>query len=177
RARGSGTGRPRGARVDRGGGRHHHGRHRGEPVAGGAAGGWPGRGRPHGRAFLARRWAAGAEGRGRGAAGGTGLAWNREHPATVRAGGAGIVTGEPPRVRSWKVEVKIGVQNAPRELVLDSAQTPDEVEQIVLKALSGEAGTLKLVDERGRRVLVPAEKVAYVEIAEQPPRPVGFVAS
>ncbi len=75
------------------------------------------------------------------------------------------------------MEVKIGVQNAPRELVLDSAQTPDEVEQIVLKALSGEAGTLKLVDERGRRVLVPAEKVAYVEIAEQPPRPVGFVAS
>jgi hypothetical protein len=74
------------------------------------------------------------------------------------------------------VEVKIGVQNAPRELVLDSAQTPEEVERIVTEALSGGSDSLKLVDERGRRVLVPVAKLAYVEIAEQAPRTVGFVA-
>lgn len=74
------------------------------------------------------------------------------------------------------MEVKIGVQDAPRELVLESAQSPDEVERVVAEALSGGVKTLKLVDERGRRVLVPAEKLAYVEIAEQAARTVGFVA-
>jgi hypothetical protein len=73
------------------------------------------------------------------------------------------------------VEVKIGVQYAPRELVLESAQTPAEIEQIVVDALSSQ-GTLSLTDEKGRRVIVPVDKVAYVEIAEASPRSVGFTA-
>jgi len=73
------------------------------------------------------------------------------------------------------VEVKIGVQYAPRELVLESAQTPAEIEQIVTDALTND-GTLSLTDEKGRRVIVPVSKVAYVEIAEASPRAVGFVA-
>jgi len=71
------------------------------------------------------------------------------------------------------VEVKIGVQYAPRELVLDSAQSPAEIEQIVTQAITTE-GTLSLTDERGRRVIVPVSKIAYVEIAEAAPRSVGF---
>ncbi|MDG4790068.1 DUF3107 domain-containing protein [Micromonospora sp. WMMD1102] len=74
------------------------------------------------------------------------------------------------------MEVKIGVQYAPRELVLESAQTPAEIEQIVTDALSTSDGTLSLTDEKGRRVIVPVGKVAYVEIAEASPRAVGFVA-
>ncbi|AVT32517.1 MULTISPECIES: DUF3107 domain-containing protein [Plantactinospora] len=74
------------------------------------------------------------------------------------------------------MEVKIGVQYAPRELVLESAQTPAEIEQIVTDALSTNDGTLSLTDEKGRRVIVPVGKVAYVEIAEASPRAVGFVA-
>ncbi len=73
------------------------------------------------------------------------------------------------------MEVKIGVQYAPRELVMESAQTPAEIERIVTDALGGE-GTLSLTDEKGRRVIVPVSKVAYVEIAEASPRSVGFVA-
>jgi hypothetical protein len=64
------------------------------------------------------------------------------------------------------VEVKIGVQFASRELVLDSAQSPDEIAAAVDAALRADIGVLALVDERGRRVLVPADKLAYVEIAE-----------
>lgn len=76
------------------------------------------------------------------------------------------------------VEVKIGVQFAPRELVLESAQSPEQVEQAVTKALANEAKKpLTLVDERGRRVLVPVDKLAYVEIAEAESRRVGFAAS
>jgi len=72
------------------------------------------------------------------------------------------------------VEVKIGVQYAPRELVLESAQSPAEIERIVTDAVAGDGGTLSLTDERGRRVIVPVDKVAYVEIAEASSRAVGF---
>ncbi len=69
------------------------------------------------------------------------------------------------------MEVKIGVQYAHRELVLESTQTPAEVERAVADALSA-GGTLSLVDDKGRRVIVPVDKLAYVEIAEstQPAR-------
>lgn len=72
------------------------------------------------------------------------------------------------------MEVKIGVQYAARELVLESGETPAEVEKAVTEALSDESGVLNLVDEKGRRVIVPVGKIAYVEIAESSPRPVGF---
>jgi len=72
------------------------------------------------------------------------------------------------------VEVKIGVQYAARELVLESTQSPDEVTKAVSDALKADLGLLTLVDEKGRRVLVPADKLAYVEIAEGEQRRVGF---
>jgi hypothetical protein len=74
------------------------------------------------------------------------------------------------------VEVKIGVQYAPRELSLESSQSPDEVAAAVSEALRADLGVLTLVDEKGRRVLVPADKLAYVEIAENEQRRVGFAA-
>jgi hypothetical protein len=74
------------------------------------------------------------------------------------------------------VEVKIGVQFAARELVLESTQSPDEVAKAVSEALKADLGVLTLVDDKGRRVLVPADKLAYVEIAESESRRVGFGA-
>jgi hypothetical protein len=72
------------------------------------------------------------------------------------------------------VEVKIGVQYAPRELVVDSAQSPAEVEATVNDAIAKGEGVLSLVDEKGRRVIIPVDKIAYVEIADASTRPVGF---
>lgn len=72
------------------------------------------------------------------------------------------------------MEVKIGVQFAPRELVLESGQTADQVAKAVAEALKADLGVLTLEDEKGRRVLVPADKLAYVEIAENESRRVGF---
>ncbi len=74
------------------------------------------------------------------------------------------------------MEVKIGVQYAARELVLESAQSPDEVAKAVADALADGQGVLTLVDDKGRRVVVPADKLAYVEIAESEQRRVGFGA-
>jgi len=73
------------------------------------------------------------------------------------------------------VEVKIGVQYAHRELVLDSNQSSAEIEKTVADALAA-GGTLTLEDEKGRRVLVPVDKITYIEIAESAPRAVGFTA-
>ena len=72
------------------------------------------------------------------------------------------------------MEVKIGVLHTPREIVVDSSQTPDEVEQLVAAALKSVDGQLSLVDDKGRRVIVPANLVAYVEIAHADPKRVGF---
>jgi len=74
------------------------------------------------------------------------------------------------------VEVKIGVLHTPREITLDSAQTQKEIEQIVAMALANSEGQLALADEKGRKVIVPANLVAYVEIAQPDARRVGFAA-
>ena len=74
------------------------------------------------------------------------------------------------------MEVKIGVLHTPREIVLESGQSPAEVEEIVAEALKSVDGRLTLTDDKGRRVIVPANLVAYVEIAQADVRRVGFVA-
>ncbi len=72
------------------------------------------------------------------------------------------------------MEVKIGVQFAQRELVIDTDLSGDDVAAEVGKALSGESGVLSLEDTRGRRVLVPSSKLAYVELGTPTPGQVGF---
>lgn len=75
------------------------------------------------------------------------------------------------------MEVKIGVQHAPRELTLESKQTAEEIEKTVAEALTGKSGLLSLEDEHGRKVLVPADRLAYVDIGETTTRKVGFGAA
>jgi hypothetical protein len=72
------------------------------------------------------------------------------------------------------MEVRIGVKGAPRELVLDSNDTADNIEKAVAAALKDQAPTITLTDDKGRRVVVATEKFAYVEIAEAEGRRVGF---
>jgi hypothetical protein len=70
------------------------------------------------------------------------------------------------------MEVKIGVQNANRELVVDTDMTGDDIEKAVAQSL--ESGLLSLTDTKGRRVVVPGDKVAYVEIGSPTVGQVGF---
>jgi len=72
------------------------------------------------------------------------------------------------------VEVKVGVADTARELVLNSNQSPEEIESLVAAALKDSAGTLSLVDDKGRRYVVPCGRVAYVEIGSADSRRVGF---
>lgn len=74
------------------------------------------------------------------------------------------------------MEVKIGVRNVAREITLESAQTADEVAEAVDAALAA-GTTLRLVDEKGRVVVVPTGVLGYVEIGAPEGRKVGFGTS
>jgi len=76
-------------------------------------------------------------------------------------------------VKEVPVEITIGVQNLAREVTLDSDQTADEVANAVREALEGKAA-LELVDQRGRRVIVPSAALGYVEIGAETRGRVGF---
>ena len=72
------------------------------------------------------------------------------------------------------VEVKIGITDSPRELVISSTQTPGEVEDLVSAALREGSGLVSLSDDKGRRFLIQTSKIAYVEIGAADARRVGF---
>ena len=72
------------------------------------------------------------------------------------------------------MEVKIGIVESPRELVVSSDQTPDEVQKLVDEALASADGLLRLADDKGRRYVVRGSQIAYVEIAPEDVRRVGF---
>lgn len=75
------------------------------------------------------------------------------------------------------MEVKVGVADTARELLINSSQTPEEVEALVADALKGTSGTLTLTDDKGRRYVVPSARVAYVEIGSADSRKVGFATA
>ena len=70
------------------------------------------------------------------------------------------------------MEIKIGVQHSPSELVVDSPLSADDVENAVREAISG--GVLSLTDSKGRRVIVPGDRLAYVEVTTSITGTVGF---
>lgn len=72
------------------------------------------------------------------------------------------------------MQVRIGVQNVAKELVVDTGQSADEVQAALADALAGSNGVLVLRDRRAGRVVVPAARVAYLEISEDEQRSVGF---
>ncbi len=71
------------------------------------------------------------------------------------------------------MEVKIGVQQAAREVVLESTLTPDEVVAQVSAAVAN-ASALILGDDKGRTVVIPGDKIAYVEIGAAERGRIGF---
>lgn len=72
------------------------------------------------------------------------------------------------------MDVTIGVQNLPREVVVETEESAEAVATAVKKALTG--GTLELTDARGRLVIVPGAAIGYVEIGSEAQRKVGFGA-
>jgi len=73
------------------------------------------------------------------------------------------------------VEIKIGIQNIAREIVLDSEQSAEDIAALVSEALA-KGSELRLKDEKGRIVIVPGNALGYVELGAEEARRVGFGA-
>ena len=72
-----------------------------------------------------------------------------------------------------KVQVRITVTNVNSDINFESSLSAADIQSAVNAALkSGDALTLE--DIRGRVVMVPADKIGFVEIGEQTDRRVGF---
>lgn len=71
------------------------------------------------------------------------------------------------------VEVKIGVLSAPRELVVETETGSEEIERALASALA-DGGIFSIRDDKNGKILIPADKIAYVELGGSEPRRVGF---
>ncbi len=77
------------------------------------------------------------------------------------------------------MDVRVGVTQTPKEIHVELPDGTDQDKLVadVEAALSAESGVLWLTDRKGRRVGVPAGKVAYVEIGSPgDDRRVGFAS-
>ena len=79
------------------------------------------------------------------------------------------------RKKGAAVDIRIGIQNSPREINFETSQPVAEIEAAVAAVLSGEVKYLKLGDDKGNNYIVPSATFAYIEIGTEESRRVGFV--
>jgi hypothetical protein len=79
------------------------------------------------------------------------------------------------------VEVKIGIQSVPRELIIETDESQAEIEARLEAALAAYLGderrpspVFAITSAKGSRVLVPADKIAFLEFTTDQARKVGF---
>jgi hypothetical protein len=73
------------------------------------------------------------------------------------------------------MDVKIGVVYTPKELLLELPGGADDVRATIDAALAAKQPLIWLTDSKGRRVGVPTDKIAYVEIGSDDAAPkIGF---
>ena len=65
------------------------------------------------------------------------------------------------------MEVKIGVVYTAKELSVELEGKAEEVVSSVEDALKAGAPVIWLTDKKGRRVGIPTDKIAYIEVAEE----------
>jgi hypothetical protein len=78
------------------------------------------------------------------------------------------------------VDVRIGVVQSPKEIELELPEGTDaeKISAQVEEAVGADSGVLWLTDRKGRRVGVPAARIAYVELdTSHDERRVGFGAA
>ena len=71
------------------------------------------------------------------------------------------------------MEIKVGIQHVNREIVVETTDSAADIEESLANAMSQET-FFTVTDERGRKVLIPAAKIAYVDLGEENARHVGF---
>ncbi len=75
-----------------------------------------------------------------------------------------------------KSEVRIAVTRVASDLFFESAQSAADIKSAVAEALAS-GKPLILTDVRGHEIIVPADKIGYVEVGDAASRRVGFGAA
>ncbi|MDX6395219.1 MAG: hypothetical protein QOJ73_6282 [Streptosporangiaceae bacterium] len=71
------------------------------------------------------------------------------------------------------MEVKIGIQSIPRELFVETNSSAADIESSLAAAVA-DGGMFVVTDDKGGKVLVPADKIGYVEFTGSEQRRIGF---
>jgi hypothetical protein len=72
------------------------------------------------------------------------------------------------------VDIRIGMVNTGRELILQTSESVANIEKAIGEALTTDSGTLRLEDDKGHIFVVAARNLAFVEIGQEKSRKVGF---
>ena len=73
------------------------------------------------------------------------------------------------------MDVRIGIADVAREVNVTTDTPADEIASALSDALV-EGGLFELTDTKGRRVIIPAARVGYLDLGSSDVRPVGFGA-
>ena len=71
------------------------------------------------------------------------------------------------------MEIKVGIQHVNREIVVETTTSAADIEKSFAEAVEND-GVFTVSDEHGRKVMIPAVKVAYLDLGEENARRVGF---
>jgi hypothetical protein len=72
------------------------------------------------------------------------------------------------------VEIRIGIINTVRELVIQTSASTAELEKAIAEGLVSDNGTIRFEDEKGHIFVVASRNLAYVEIGVEKTRKIGF---
>ena len=86
-----------------------------------------------------------------------------------------MATTKPAAKSSARTDVKIGISDSTNELNIECENSQSEVIAKVTEAIKS-SSVLSLSDSKGREILVPFNKISYVEVGESADRRVGFAS-
>ena len=86
-----------------------------------------------------------------------------------------MATTKPAAKSSARTDVKIGISDSTQELNIECENSQSEVIAKVTEAIKS-SSVLSLSDSKGREILVPFNKISYVEVGESADRRVGFAS-
>jgi hypothetical protein len=86
-----------------------------------------------------------------------------------------MATTKPAAKNSARTDVKIGISDSTHELNIECENSQTEVIAKVTEAIKS-SSVLSLSDSKGREILVPFNKISYVEVGESADRRVGFAS-
>ncbi|MDP4015471.1 MAG: DUF3107 domain-containing protein [Candidatus Nanopelagicales bacterium] len=71
------------------------------------------------------------------------------------------------------MEVRIGVQDISHDIVFESDSEPQDLAEVISTSWANEE-MITLHDSKGRRILVPSDKIGFIELGPPTREQVGF---